>query len=577
MSALVRRTLILTLALATGGFAADLSKRDADQARQAWMSGYLKIESAAKAVEEKKLMFALELYEEALATFQEVDVRYPGWNPDVVKFRINFCTEKVRELREAVEVAAEKMSRPDLIRTVKRLRKQRDSFDSVKEKLQADLKAVEERLADLQKQNGELAAGQADLAQLRQTKQTLTAEKGALESQIADLNKALAAAATANQEALAAAKATAAKDLAKAEAEAAEARGLKKSLAQKTKEADNAASQVADLKKGTAKLEGELVAERGQITKLQAEAKALRDAKGTAEASSAAVQAIAKLSDERAVALAKAEADVAGRDAKIKKLEVLIEQTDAVEIDALAKQARTATTALKKAEIRLAEAQKSLLSRVAAEKRLIDERNKQIEAERVVARKVREREVKLHKYLTDAAAAKQAKKSADALWNLGKVLEMEPNHKQATAHIGLIQADLGKDEEAERMLTKAYNLDPTNKEVVLRLGYVQLNQEKMFEALATLMQGAKLDPKRADFRRFSGIACRALAWPAASEAQLRKANELDPKDGEAAFNLAILLATLDEPRTDEAQEWYNKALKLGAKPDAGLEKYFKEH
>ena len=159
MSALVRNTLISTLFLVVGVLAGDLGKRDAEKARQAWMAGYLKIESAAKAVEEQKFMFALELYEEALATFQEVGVRYPEWNPDVVSFRINYCTEKVRELREAVEIAAEKMSRPDLIRTVNHLRRQRDSFESVKDRLQADLKVAQERAAETAAAGGRAGRG----------------------------------------------------------------------------------------------------------------------------------------------------------------------------------------------------------------------------------------------------------------------------------------------------------------------------------------------------------------------------------------------------------------------------------
>ena len=676
MTVMLRRALILALALASSGFAGELTKRDEDQARQTWMSGYLKLESAAQAAQDKKLLFALELYEEALATFQEVEVRYPTWSPQVVAYRIDFTTARVRELRDAVEVDAEKMSRPDLVSTVIHLRKQRDSFEGVKEKLQADLKSAQQELDSLRSQVAELASAraevasaQAQIASLRQTNESAAAEKSALASQVTELTTALAAAKTEQttalaaattdrdqalaaakadkEQALAAAKAdqeqalaaakmaseqTAAAELAKlqdklsaAESEAAEARELKKSLARKTKETEQAASEAADLKKDVAKLQGELTGTRDEAASLRSQIKALGDAKASATTASAALAAsqaeyqgllakfdalgktaeelragdaekatqlakltatnqtldgqlaqATKVAADHASALAKATTDLAERDGKLKKLEALIEQTDAYEIDKLATQARTSTVELKKAQARLAEVQQALLARTEAEKRLIGERNQQIEAEREAARAKRAREEELHKYLTDAAAAKKAGKADEALWSLRKVLEMEPANVQATAHLGLILADLGNDAEAERMLTKAYDLEPNNEDVLLRLGYVQLCQEKMFEALGTLVQGAKLNPKKAEFRHFAGIACRSLGWPVASEMQLKKAAELDPTNADTAFNLAVLLATLDEPRDDEAHEWYKKALALGAKPDAGLDKHFKE-
>lgn len=694
MTAMVRRALILALVLASSGFTAEqLSKREEDKARQTWMGGYLKLESAAQAAQEQKLMFALELYEEALAAFQEVQVRYPTWKSEVVTYRIEYTTAKVRELRVAVEVDAEKMSRPDLISTVTHLRKQRDSVEAVQEKLKADLKAAQQELDTLRTQAAGLASAQAEAASLRQTNESLTAEKTALANQVAeltqaqtavkteqqealaalkteseqalaavkaemeqavaaakaekeqavaslkaDMDKALAAAAADKDQALAATKAgaeqNAAAELAKlqdklsaAESEAAEARELKKALSQKTKEAEKTASAAADLQKDVAKLQGELTAARDDVARLKGQVKVLGDAKSNAETASAALassqaehqalvakfEALAKVSSElrtsdadkatqlaaltttkqaldtqlaqatqlaadRATALAKANADVAERDAKLKKLETLIEQTDAYEIDKLATQAHTATAELKKAQDRLAQVQQELLARTEAEKRLIGERNQQIEAEREAAQAKRAREEQLHKFLTDAAAAKKAGKADDALWNLRKVLEMEPDNVQATTHIGLIMADseLGNDAEAERMLVKAYDLDPTNAEVLLRLGYVQFRQDKMFDALGSLIQGAKLDPKKAEFRHLAGIACRSLGWPVASEMQLKEAFKLDPKNADTAFNLAVLLATLDEPRDDEAHEWYKKALALGAKPDPGLDKHFKE-
>lgn len=660
MSAMVRKALVLALILAgSGGFATELSKRDADRARQTWMSGYLKLESAAKAVQEQKLMFALELYEEALATFQEVQVTYPGWSPDVVAYRIDFATAKVRELRVAVEVDAEQMSRPDLVRTVIRLRKQRDSFETVQEKLQADLKSAQEQIAALRAQTAELAAAQAAAATLRQTSDSLAADKSALEARLAEQTQALAelraakqaelaeaqtrheqalaelraakdqemaALKAATEQAAAAAVASLQEKLTAALAEAAEARELRAALAAKTAEAELAASQATDLRGEVARRDGELAAARAETAELKTRLEALARAKTEAEtagtallASQAEAKALAEklaaldrtagelraseagktqqiaqleaarqaldarlaetatLAEARAGELATAKTAAAEQEAKVKRLETLVEQVGALEVDQLVVQARTATDELKRTKEQLAQAQQSLLARTEAEKRLIEERNRQIEAERETARAKRAREEELHKHLTEAAAARADKKADDALWHLRKVLEMDPANVQATSHIGMILAERGDDAEAERMLVKASRLDPENADVLLRLGYVQLRQTKVFEALGSLVQGAKLAPEKAEFRHYAGIACRSLGWPVASEMQLKEAFKLDGKNAETAFNLAVLLATLDEPRIDEAREWYKKALDLGAKPDAGLDKFFREH
>jgi Flp pilus assembly protein TadD len=681
MSVMVRKALVLALVLAGSGFAAEMSKRDVDRARQHWMSGYIKLESAAKAVQEQKLMFALELYEEALATFQEVQVTYPEWSPDVVAYRIDFTTAKVRELRVAAEVDAEQMSRPDLVRTVIHLRKQRDSFEMVKEKLQADLKAAQEQISTLQSQTADLGAAQAEAAALRQSKEGLLAEKAALEARLGERDQELAALRAAKESELAEAKALHAKELAElraakeqelaeakalrekelaelraakeqelaaaktaadqsaaeavakleeklaaAQREAAEARELRAALASKTAEAEQAASQATDLRGEVARRDGELAAARAETAELKTRLEALAQAKSQAETASAALlasQAEAKtlaeklavlgktaeelraseagkteqitrleaarqaldaqlaestaLATARAGELATAKTEAAELAAKVKRLESLVEQAGAVEIDQVVAQARTATEDLKRTREQLAQAQQSLLARTEAEKRLIEERNRQIEAEREAARAKRAREEELHKHLTDAATARQEKKDDDALWHLRKVLEMDPGNVQATSHIGMILADRGDDAEAERMLVQATRLDPENADVLLRLGYVQLRQTKVFDALGSLVQGAKLAPEKAEFRHFAGIACRSLGWPVASEMQLKEAFKLDSKNAETAFNLAVLLATLDEPRIDEAREWYKKALELGAKPDGGLDKFFREH
>ena len=51
---------------------------------------------------------------------------------------------------------------------------------------------------------------------------------------------------------------------------------------------------------------------------------------------------------------------------------------------------------------------------------------------------------------------------------------------------------------------------------------------------------------------------------------------LDPLSSEAQFNMAVLLAGVDEPDFVEAKTHYEEALRLGSEPDGALEKLLSE-
>ena len=91
-----------------------------------------------------------------------------------------------------------------------------------------------------------------------------------------------------------------------------------------------------------------------------------------------------------------------------------------------------------------------------------------------------------------------------------------------------------------------------------------------------MARAAALDPQNADAFRYLGIACSSAGWTDAAETALRQSFRLNDKNAQTAFNLAVLLATLDTPRTADAKEWYEKAKALGAEPSPDLEQYFSE-
>jgi Flp pilus assembly protein TadD len=93
-------------------------------------------------------------------------------------------------------------------------------------------------------------------------------------------------------------------------------------------------------------------------------------------------------------------------------------------------------------------------------------------------------------------------------------------------------------------------------------------------AVSMLSRAVALEPDNPHAHRCLGIACSTLGWFEAAEVQFRRTDKLNPKDGENAFNMAVLLATREPPRLAEGKTWYVRARKLGAASDPGLDRVF---
>ena len=65
-------------------------------------------------------------------------------------------------------------------------------------------------------------------------------------------------------------------------------------------------------------------------------------------------------------------------------------------------------------------------------------------------------------------------------------------------------------------------------------------------------------------------------WTEAAFSQLKEACQLDKKNGEAAFNYAIVCLALPKPKVDEARKYYELSVSLGMVRDPELDKYFKQ-
>lgn len=176
--------------------------------------------------------------------------------------------------------------------------------------------------------------------------------------------------------------------------------------------------------------------------------------------------------------------------------------------------------------------------------------------------------------LRRAVAAEKQGQTQSATFQYQQVLELEPAQPLALVRLGNLALDQGQPKEAEKYLLRAFYVNPDDKDVLLPLGSIYVRAEKADLAIAMLARAVALYPDQAPMHRFLGVACSSLGWVEAGELQLKRAFALDPKDPEAAFDLAVLYATKEPPRLPLARQWYATAKELGAASDPGLEKLF---
>ncbi len=177
-------------------------------------------------------------------------------------------------------------------------------------------------------------------------------------------------------------------------------------------------------------------------------------------------------------------------------------------------------------------------------------------------------------FLQGGVSAEKQGKTEAAVWNYRKVLEYQPDNRLACKRLGILASRNGNQDEAESYLRRAFYLDPDDVDVLLPLGFALVRQSKPDLAVSMLARAASLRPEDTAIHGAYGVACSQLGWRDAAESQFRRTLALNPKDKNTAFNLAVLLASSNPPRLQEAQQWYKRARELGIPADPGLDKLF---
>jgi len=157
----------------------------------------------------------------------------------------------------------------------------------------------------------------------------------------------------------------------------------------------------------------------------------------------------------------------------------------------------------------------------------------------------------------------QEGKLAEAATLYEDVLRADP--KNATGLAGLAWARVQQDklDDAEATLKKAITYDPKNAAAHYMLAVTFFRRDRLNESMAAFEKSLELNGKNARARHYLGVITSKMGLTARAEKEFKSALAIDPGYGDADFNLAVLYATSDPPKWDEARKHYNDAIKKG--------------
>ena len=153
-----------------------------------------------------------------------------------------------------------------------------------------------------------------------------------------------------------------------------------------------------------------------------------------------------------------------------------------------------------------------------------------------------------------------------------KLLDLEPDNFFALVNIGTVECRLKMWDAAVQHLKRAVRLQPESGPAWLALGAMYCDRDQLDEALAALSQAVLYSPKDPKAHNYLGVTIGKKGWLTGAESELERAIELDPDYAEAHFNLALFYLQRSPPAVEMARRHYQRALELGEKPDALVEK-----
>jgi len=172
-------------------------------------------------------------------------------------------------------------------------------------------------------------------------------------------------------------------------------------------------------------------------------------------------------------------------------------------------------------------------------------------------------------------------RSAEAAYEAGDMLASEriyedylrasPQDPAALTNLAVVKMRLGKPKDAEVFCRKALTYNRRYAFAHFILGVNHFNQSQDEEAMAALEESVRLDARNPKARHYLGVIASRMGLHDKAETQFKNAISLDPSYSSAYYNLAVLYATCDPPRFEEASRYYKEAIQNGAKRSQSME------
>jgi tetratricopeptide (TPR) repeat protein len=157
-----------------------------------------------------------------------------------------------------------------------------------------------------------------------------------------------------------------------------------------------------------------------------------------------------------------------------------------------------------------------------------------------------------------------------------QVLRHDDKNVNTLANLAAIQLELNHFDEAEKHIKAALAVAPNDAYSLSILGNLKFRQEKYDDALDALSRAAKSDPQNAEVQNFLGLTLSQKGLRGAAETAFRKAIILNPNYAAAQNNLAVFYLTQKPPSLELARWHYAKAIAAGFPHNPEMEKMLEE-
>ncbi|MCB1232349.1 MAG: tetratricopeptide repeat protein [Verrucomicrobiae bacterium] len=154
-----------------------------------------------------------------------------------------------------------------------------------------------------------------------------------------------------------------------------------------------------------------------------------------------------------------------------------------------------------------------------------------------------------------------------------KYLDFRPNSVVCLCNLALVKMATREHKDAQKLLEKAIAIKSDFGLAYYLLGRNYYAQNMYDEALDQLNISIQHDPRNARAHNCVGVISSQKGYVNRAEDAFNEAVKIDPKFGDAHYNLAVLYATMDKPDPNRAEEHYQEAITLGVPRDSSIEHY----